>query len=143
METERLLPEETDHGDEPAESTPKQQPYEVSHRVRLYICLFVLKFLTQFIQGLLELPLLRLVEYAVCRSYSTRSTGMVGEETCKTPAVQDELAFIMGYKWAFDAIPGTNLTNGFRPSLRLTSIEGFSQRSCTDRLLTRKDENLF
>lgn len=79
--------------------------FNTAQHPRFFICIFALKFCVQFTAGLLELPIIRLIERAVCRDYVDDVAANAGEAACKIPVVQDKLAFVMGYKWAFDSLP--------------------------------------
>jgi hypothetical protein len=102
MERELFLPD--DQASEAGSEADKRSSFDYSPHYRFFICIFALKFLNQFCGALLELPLLRLVEHALCRPLQS---GGGDEAICKTPTMQDEVVFIMGFKWAFDAIPCT------------------------------------
>lgn len=77
--------------------------FDFKEDVKFFASLFTLKFLVQFVSGVLELPLLRLVERTICRN----QLGIMGgdEARCKVPAVQDKLALVMGLKFGFEALP--------------------------------------
>ena len=95
-------------------TVPEEEPdsrstaFDVTQHSRSFICLFALKFCIQFTYGVLELPMIRLVERAICRAYLENVSDDYGEAACKVPVVQDKLAFIMSYKWTFDALPGSH-----------------------------------
>lgn len=103
MEHQRFLEEETRLSSDEISSP--------SHSIRreslpfFFGCIFVLKFCVQFSSAILELPLVRLIELAVCRSYLNVDADHIEEGQCKVPLVQDKVAFIVGYKSAFDALP--------------------------------------
>jgi hypothetical protein len=101
METEAFLSEERQSSDEdsPVVLTPR-----IKHVYRFYSCIFALEFGNQFLRGLLELPLVRLLELSICRNAGIVATGS-SEEACKVPSVQDKLALVIGLKSAFDALP--------------------------------------
>ena len=75
---------------------------------------FVVYTLVSFATLLLEVPLIRLFETAICnRHYLLRGNAIIAfvnddvdESACKIPAVQDLLANVVGWKISFDAIPG-------------------------------------
>jgi hypothetical protein len=74
---------------------------------------FVLYFCVTFAIQLLEVPLVRLFESAICDRYhrsvvgaSIHAFGDTDEASCKIVIVQDELANVVGWKVAFDAFPG-------------------------------------
>ena len=74
---------------------------------------FALYLSASFANQLLEIPLLRLLENAICNRHY-RSIGddslsvfiAIDEILCKIPAVQDQLSDVVGWKICFDAIPG-------------------------------------
>lgn len=74
---------------------------------------FVLYWLVTFAIQLLEVPVLRLFETAICKRYY-RSLGNlpssafndIDETSCKIPVVQNELAYVIGWKLSLDAVPG-------------------------------------
>jgi hypothetical protein len=79
----------------------------------ILLCVFALIVLNQFCWYLLEVPTVSLVEMVICERYyennghavDLQSNGGVGERLCKIPAIQSELAKIVGLKPMFDAIP--------------------------------------
>ncbi|KAF2786835.1 MFS general substrate transporter [Melanomma pulvis-pyrius CBS 109.77] len=71
----------------------------------IFVCIFMLKLLTQFIFALLELPLVRLAEDLVCHSLLGVDHDNNGESRCKSESVQDATAQIIGLKTTFDALP--------------------------------------
>ncbi|ORX98666.1 major facilitator superfamily domain-containing protein [Clohesyomyces aquaticus] len=106
---------------------------------RYFISVFALKFTTQFVTALLELPMVRLFEAAACREHyqdraipwASRTTSGGGEMQCKIPPIQNKVALLIGLKVTFDAIPGllTSIwygavanTRGRRPVLALACI---------------------
>lgn len=90
-----------------------------------FSCMFTFKFLIQFTSGLLELPMLRLIERTICRDHLGHVDDQ--EAACKVPVVQDRLTIIMGYKWAFDSLPCTSF---FRIWLVTTVAEVFRSFNC-------------
>jgi hypothetical protein len=69
--------------------------------------------INQFCFSLLEVPRVRLFEKIICRDHYLRgehamsALKLAAEETlCKIPEIQSELATVLGYKCAFDSIPG-------------------------------------
>ena len=77
---------------------------------------FALYLSVSFANQLIEIPLLRLLENAICsRHYrSTRDDSPsifigIDEILCKIPAVQDQLSDVVGWKICFDAIPGIRI----------------------------------
>ena len=70
---------------------------------KIIICIFLLQFLINFSKYVVEVPLIRLFEMAICdRYFHSRSTD---EKLCKTPRIQDDLAIIIGWRFFFDALP--------------------------------------
>lgn len=79
----------------------------------IIICTFCLQFMTYFSKHMVEVPMIRLFEQAICdRYYHSRGHslsllgGNVDEASCKIPPVQNELAALTGLKFTFDALPG-------------------------------------
>ena len=78
------------------------------------LCVYTLiLFSTQ--SHLLEVPIIRLYEQAICnRYYRTHGQHLgplspeVDESHCKIPAIQARLTTIVGWKIFFDAAPGTS-----------------------------------
>lgn len=71
------------------------------------LLLFALYFLVSFATQLLEIPLIRLFENAICkRHYAQFFLNDIDEVLCKIPTVQDQLNDVIGWKMCFDAIPG-------------------------------------
>ena len=111
MEHEPFLPDER-HSSQPSrqpsqehEASDESRLFEFTRHPRFFGCLFALKFFIQFTTGLIELPLVRLVERAACRDHVGSARGSHDEIACKIPPVQNKLALILGYKWAFDSLP--------------------------------------
>lgn len=78
----------------------------------ILICTFCLQFLTYFAKHMVEVPMIKLFEQAICnRYYASQGQAVFGtlsdvdESHCKIPAVQDELAGLVGLKFTFDALP--------------------------------------
>lgn len=75
-------------------------------------CLLALSLLIFFVTSLLEVPQIRLMERAVCKSYyELTSDDMiwphdVDEALCKVTPIQSELALLTGWKLSFDSFPG-------------------------------------
>lgn len=79
----------------------------------IIICTFCLQFLTYFSKHMVEVPMIKLFEQAICnRYYHSRGHrlfllgGNIDEASCKIPPVQNELAALTGLKFTFDALPG-------------------------------------
>ena len=74
---------------------------------------FALYLSVSFANQLIEIPLLRLLENAICHRHyrSNRNDSLsvfnnIDEIQCKIPAVQDQLSDVIGWKICLDAIPG-------------------------------------
>ena len=79
----------------------------------ILICTFCLQFCTYFAKHIIEVPLIRLLEEAICNKYYASNRGLVrdasssiDEGLCKIPPIQNKLATIVGLKFTFDALPG-------------------------------------
>jgi len=79
----------------------------------ILICTFCLQFCTYFAKHMVEVPMIKLFEQAICNRYYATSdelvhaTGQpVEERFCKIPPIQNELAGLVGLKFTFDALPG-------------------------------------
>lgn len=86
---------------------------------RFYICIFLLKFTLTFYTTIFDLPLVRLVERAVCvEYYKAQASGPdwqdVQENMCKIVPIQNKLAYVLGFRLSFYALPGllTSLVYG-------------------------------
>ena len=73
---------------------------------------FCLQFLNYIAKHMIEVPMIKLFEQAICNRYyassnhSALSAGTnIPEEHCKLPAIQNELAGLTGLKFMFDALP--------------------------------------
>lgn len=71
---------------------------------RIIICVFCLQFLINFSKNVVEVPLIRLFEIAICNRYF--QTDAIAENLCKAPRIQNDLAIIVGWRSFFDALPG-------------------------------------
>ena len=76
---------------------------------------YILCLLFRFAQFLLEVPTVRMIEYAVCYQ-QLNHVGLgaapiapddLNEKACKVAVVQEQVARIIGWKLSFDAAPGT------------------------------------
>ena len=74
---------------------------------------YILYLLFRFAHFLLEVPTVRMIEHAVCHQQLNRvgldAASMLpelNEKACKTAAVQEQVARIVGWKMSFDAAPG-------------------------------------
>ena len=82
---------------------------------KTFICVLCLQFLISFAKHIIEVPTIRLLEIAICNRYYRShqpihqvafSARQIDERQCKIPPVQNELAFLVGWRFAFDALPG-------------------------------------
>ena len=83
--------------------------------IKIIICVLCLQFLISFAKHVIEVPTIRLFEIAICnRYYHDRNriekpvypTTHIDEKKCKIPQIQNDLAFLVGWRFAFDAVPG-------------------------------------
>lgn len=88
---------------------------ETERETKIVICVLCLQFLISFAKHIVEVPTIRLFEIAICnRYYHTHGlisqilllTTQIDEKKCKTPQIQNDLAFLVGWRFAFDALPG-------------------------------------
>jgi hypothetical protein len=121
-EQQPLLPASSIHSAESAGSdqprnrqwpTPSIGPLRAflsSEAAVTIICVFILQFLISFAKHVVEVPIVRLFETAICdRYYSSHgdaASGPVNERSCKLPPIQDQLALITGFRFGFDAFGG-------------------------------------
>ena len=74
------------------------------------ICVFILQFLISFAKHVVEVPIVRLFENAICdRYYSSHgdeALDPVDRRSCKIAPIQNQLAFITGFRFGFDAFGG-------------------------------------
>lgn len=79
------------------------------------LCIFSLQFFISFAKHIVEVPLVRLLESAICNKYyrthdipnvPSIATQGIAEKFCKVAPVQDVLATVMGWRFSFDALPG-------------------------------------
>lgn len=87
-----------------AEELPFAKSRVSSKRTQIVTCVFCLQFLFNFSRYIVEIPLIRLFEIAICNRYF--DARAIKEEECKVPPIQDDLAMIVGWRFFFDAIPG-------------------------------------
>lgn len=88
----------------------------LSHKdVPIILRIFSLQFLVGFAKHIIEVPLVRLLEIAICNKYyrthdiphiPSIATQEIAEKLCKIAPVQDTLSTITGWKFSFDALPG-------------------------------------
>lgn len=79
----------------------------------ILICTFCLQFCTYFAKHMVEVPIIKLFEQAICNRYYAAhgelysiAGEIVDEKMCKIAPIQDELATLTGLKFTFDALPG-------------------------------------
>ena len=76
----------------------------------ILICTFCLQFCTYFSKHMVEVPIIKLFEQAICdRYYAAHIDALaspIHERYCKIPEIQNELASLVGWKFTFDALPG-------------------------------------
>ncbi|KAL9098393.1 MAG: hypothetical protein Q9163_005939 [Psora crenata] len=77
--------------------------------LRFYVLIFILQFITNFGFYLSDLPLVKLFERQICKSYYG-SKDEIPEVKCKLSAIQDKLAYILELKNALDALPALFLS---------------------------------
>jgi len=124
-ERQPLLPQDEDHLDE-VEPSPALKIWkwfiegaaalkEFLFGDPILICTFCLQFCTYFSKHMVEVPMIKLFEQAICDRYyaahgelSNASAGPINERLCKIPAIQNELAGLVGWKFTFDALPGNS-----------------------------------
>ena len=75
-------------------------------------CLLI-EFLTELSNNILTVPLVSLLERAICENYyrqhdqiALSSLGFIDEALCKIPAIQGELAKLRGWKAFFETLSG-------------------------------------
>lgn len=82
---------------------------------KIILCVLCLQFLISFAKHIIEVPTIRLFEIAICNRYyrdvqvigqSISKGTQVDERRCKIVQIQNELAFLVGWRFAFDALPG-------------------------------------
>jgi hypothetical protein len=77
------------------------------HHVQI-VALFATFAAFCFSVALLEIPIIRLVEQAICNKHFRSVSGQpppLDEKACKIPEIQQRLGHLMGVKIAVDAIP--------------------------------------
>ena len=74
---------------------------------------YVLNLLFRFAYSLLEVPTVRMIEYAICHRQVDEVKldvmtilSKASETSCKAAAIQGQVASTVGWKMSFDAIPG-------------------------------------
>jgi hypothetical protein len=116
-EEEPLLGQDIEQSDDQATKCaandhPEPETFRQTSTLWSLSILFALVFVTNFSVYLIEIPLIRLLERSICLQHLTSSpTDLktptdIDEEQCKVPVIQDKLAFVLGLRVAFDALPG-------------------------------------
>ena len=105
MEQEPLLEDESASSPVLEQDRPNKRPVESRGLRSFFFCIFAFAFFIEFGVSLLELPMIRLVEFMVCRRHIDTDPTDIDEEACKITIVQNKVAFIIGYKTFFDALP--------------------------------------
>ena len=84
----------------------------LSPKVFLILHLYGLFYLFRFALALVDVPKVRLIEYAVCQQYyrsyphaKGASDISIPEMQCKLEPIQAEVALITGWRMSLDAIP--------------------------------------
>lgn len=122
-ERQPLLPSRT-HPHPKPDSTDQPRPWhriiEGANSLRNFLygdpilfLTFSLQFCTYFAKHIVEVPMIKLFEQAICNRYYNDHQDVHGlfskasdERLCKIPAIQNELAGLVGLKFTFDALPG-------------------------------------
>ena len=73
------------------------------NKTRIIVCVFCLQFLVNFSRYIVEVPLIRLFEIAICDRYF--QAEVIDERSCKIPRIQNDLAIVVGWRFFFDALP--------------------------------------
>ncbi len=133
---------ETDH--DSSQSTTSLKAYLARAETHILFGVFALQFLASFAKHVIEVPFIALIQRTICVKYYRSHDGNhrdhllfvaaeeIAEKLCKVVPVQNKLATVTGYKFAFDALPGNHLY----PSSRHTLIDSlYIQRSLDRHLL--------
>jgi hypothetical protein len=92
------------------ESLKALSQYLPDNNFRSIIYIYVIYFFSNFAGVLLDVPTIRLFERAVCakwyRSHAPHDLNDIDERFCKISPVQSEVAFLVGWRVSFDALPG-------------------------------------
>ena len=73
------------------------------NKTRIISCVFCLQFLINFSRYIVEVPLIRLFEIAICDRYFQAEA--IDERSCKIARIQNDLAIVVGWRFFFDALP--------------------------------------
>ena len=83
--------------------------------IRIITCVLCIQFLISFAKHITEVPSVRLFEIAICNRYylyqrifnaELLEDPRIDEKQCKIPEIQNDLTFLVGWRFAFDALPG-------------------------------------
>jgi len=81
--------------------------------------LYLLAYLFRLAQEMVNVPNVRLIEHAVCDSFQRQPPALPFfhiekqklDYSCKTIPIQNEISFIIGWRFSIDALPGQLLSN--------------------------------
>ena len=73
------------------------------HRLKFYVYLFALQFVTNSSFYLIDIPPVQHFEDAICERHDAKQN--VPEDDCKIGEIQDKLTYVLGFKIALDALP--------------------------------------
>ena len=105
MEQEPLLEDESASSHVLEQDRPNDRPVKSRSLLSFFFCIFAFAFCIEFGVNLLELPMIRLVEFMVCQRYIDTDPTDIDEGACKIPIVQNRVAFVIGFKTTLDALP--------------------------------------
>lgn len=82
----------------------------------ILLCTFTQYFLASFAKHVVEVPFIALLERTICRQYyrsrgdgALRDAQEISGNLCKAVPVQNKLAYVVGWKFSFDALPGKEM----------------------------------
>lgn len=85
-----------------------------SHDGRAVLVVFVMYFLSNFSWMYLDVPIVRLLEYAVCEEHfrshrmeNRLTSKIIDERLCKIKSIQSEVALLIGVRISLEALAGT------------------------------------
>ena len=127
-ESAPLLPTESQDTNADEITQPDTFIRPLSRRdIRTLSITFAVFLLLCFAKYLVEVPVVQLFEQTACHQFyhsqhhaqlSDGNATVLGKHDCKVPPVQDKLARLVGWRIAFDAIPGNlGLPDTLVPSL--------------------------
>lgn len=81
------------------------------HKAHELIPLFLVVYMHNFVDELLNVPTLRVLEDAVCRQHYDERLGVPDdlEMQCKTELVQKKLLFLMSWLFSLENLPGKEM----------------------------------